>query len=391
MRCFVIVVIYCIMAFDNIFLNWFTKEKRMHDEIYMLWLSSLVAQLTSRKLNELLLRFESAKEIFNASREALREAGCLSPLALDIVTRNRSLSNIETLLHELEEKQIAYISRRHESFPMLLAAIPDPPVGIFYSGELPGDDLHIVSIIGSRKCSEYGLMTANKLAAPLARRGIVIVSGMARGVDSMAHKGALEGGGKTIAVLGCGVDICYPSEAHALRKRIIENGCVVSEYPPGTQPHKAFFPARNRIISGLSHAVVVVEASRKSGTLITVDTAHDQGREVLAVPGNISNKLSEGTNRLIRDGAFPVMDYTDVLFALGISDEAEPAPMKNEGIILAPDEKRVYDVVNLAAVHVDAILAQTGLNASQVHLVCIALELKKLIKKLPGARYIRNM
>jgi DNA processing protein len=234
-------------------------------------------------------------------------------------------------------------------------------------------------------------MAARTLAAPLAERGIVIVSGMARGVDSMAHKGALESGGKTIAVLGCGVDICYPNEAFALRKRIIDNGCVLSEYPPGTQPAKFYFPARNRIISGLSHAVVVAEAGRRSGTLITVDMAQDQGREVLAVPGNISSKLSEGTNRLIRDGAFPVVDYTDVLFALGLSAEAEPAPDTRTGIVLAPDEKRVYDSVNLAPVSFDSLLAQTGLTAGALHLLCIALEIKKLIKKLPGARYIRHM
>ncbi|MCL2604921.1 MAG: DNA-processing protein DprA [Defluviitaleaceae bacterium] len=361
----------------------------MHGEIYMLWLSSLVAHLTSRKLNELLTRFGSAKEVFSAPRDVLRSIGSLSPLALDILTRDRNLSFIEDLLRILESNKIVYISREHEAFPMMLAAIPDPPIGIFYIGELPPEDLHKVSIIGSRKCSEYGLMAAGKLAAPLAQRGIVIVSGMARGVDSMAHRSALEGGGKTIAVLGCGADICYPREAHPLRKKIIENGCVLSEYPPGTQPHKAFFPARNRIISGLSHAVVVAEAGRKSGTLITVDTAHDQGREVLAVPGNISSKLSEGTNRLIRDGAFPVIDYTDVLFALGISGEVEPEVPPDKNTVLAPDEKRVYDVVHSEAVHFDAIPAQTGLTLSQCHMACIALELKKLIRKLPGARYVK--
>jgi DNA processing protein len=363
----------------------------MHNEVYMLWLSSLVHHLGSLKINELLDRFGSAKEIFTTSHDRLRQLGGLTPIAFDILTRNRRLDAIEAMLRELETKEIAYISRQHEKFPLMLASIPDPPVGIFYIGELPPDNLHKVSIIGSRKCSEYGLMAAQTLATPLARRGIVIVSGMARGVDSSAHKGALEGGGKTIAVMGCGVDICYPNEAHVLRKKIIENGCVLSEYPPGVGPQKFYFPARNRIISGLSHMVIVVEAGRKSGTLITVDMAQDQGREVLAVPGNISSKLSEGTNRLIRDGAFPVIDYTDVLFALGISEETEPAPTKNENIVLAPDEKRVYDVVNLAAVHFDAILTQTGLSASQIHLICIALELKKLIKKLPGARYIRNM
>lgn len=360
-------------------------------EIYMLWLSSLTALIGSRKLNELLEKFGTAKEIFNAEPEDLQQRGGLSPITLGILTRNRRLDAIEKLLLELETKKIAYISREHEKYPMLLAAIADPPVGIFYIGELPADNLHKVSIIGSRRCSEYGRMTAAALAAPLARRGVVIVSGMARGVDQAAHRGALEGGGKTIAVLGCGVDICYPAEARALRAQIIRNGCVLSEYAPGTGPQKAYFPARNRIISGLSHAVVVAEAGRKSGTLITVDTAQDQGREVLAVPGNISSKLSEGTNRLIRDGAFPVVDYTDILFALGITKEAEPAPPPQENTILAPDEKLVYDAVRFDSIGMDELLEKTLLPAGQLHLICIALELKNRIKKLPGARYTRSM
>jgi DNA processing protein len=361
----------------------------------MLWLSSMVDRLGSRKINELLHRFGTAKEIFHAEPGILRREGSLSPIVMGILTKNRRMDYIETLLHTLEAKKMVYLSRFHEKFPLLLAAIADPPVGIFYIGELPADNLHKVSIIGSRKCSEYGRVSAKTLAAPLARRGIVIVSGMARGVDQAAHQGALEGGGKTIAVMGCGADICYPAEAVEIRKEIIKNGCVLSEYAPGTGPQKAYFPARNRIISGLCHAVIVAEARRKSGTLITVDTAQDQGREVLAVPGNISSKLSEGTNRLIRDGAFPVIDYTDVLFALGITHQTEPEPLSQQSTkqntILATEEKSVYDAVSSEAVGIDELIAQTHLPAGQLHLICIALELKGYIKKIPGARYIRTV
>jgi len=361
-----------------------------NNELYMLWLSSLVAQLGSRKLNELLAYAGDARAVFNLSAAELRETRILTPHGVSVLLRNRRMQAIEDMLERMEKLHIKYISREHDDFPLLLAAICDPPVGIFIVGELPGDDLHKVSIIGSRRCSEYGLMAARALAKPLAQRGIVVVSGMARGVDSMAHKGAMEGGGQTIAVLGCGVDICYPNEARPLRDKIIQNGCVVSEYPPGTGPQKGHFPARNRIISGLSHAVIVAEAGRKSGTLITVDTAQDQGREVLAVPGNISSKLSEGTNRLIRDGAFPVIDYTDVLFALGLTEEAEPDEAPPPSIRLAPDEKQVYDTVDKNAVHFDTLAARCGLDANQVHLICMTLEMKGLLKKLPGNRYIRN-
>jgi len=209
----------------------------------------------------------------------------------------------------------------------------------------------------------------------------------------MAHKGALEGGGKTIAVLGCGVDICYPSENKELRERIINNGCVISEYPPGTNPAPQFFPARNRIISGLSEGVLVSEAGKKSGTLITVDQAMEQGREVFAIPGNISSRLSEGTNRLISEGATPVSDYTDILFALNIQP-ANPAPQadleKNANIVLATDEKQVYDSLNFSPISIDALMDATDLDPGKLHYLCAQLEIKGLAKRLPGSRYVRN-
>ncbi|MCL2217482.1 MAG: DNA-protecting protein DprA, partial [Defluviitaleaceae bacterium] len=209
-------------------------------------------------------------------------------------------------------------------------------------------------------------------------------------VDSMAHRGALSGGGKTIAVLGCGADICYPAENRELREEIIKNGCIISEYPPGTTPQAFFFPARNRIISGLSCGIVVAEAGKKSGTLITVDQAMEQGREVFAVPGNISSKLSEGTNQLIRDGAFPVSDFEDILYALGISPapDAPPEPVKKS--LLAPEEKRVYDSLDLNPVSFDMLAEITEIQPGRLHFICTGLEIKGLIRKLPGSRYVRS-
>ena len=377
----------------------------MRDEIYMLWLSTLLPQLGSRKLNSLLSSFGSARNIFTMPPSHLQSQGQLTDLALSHITKNRSFDYIETLLTEMESKQMIYLSRNHERFPTLLAAIPDPPVGIFCVGELPADATHKIAIIGSRRCSEYGLMTARMLAKPLAEHDVVIVSGMARGVDSMAHRGAIEGGGKTIAVLGSGADICYPAENEHLRAAIIENGCVISEYPPGQRPTAAFFPARNRIISGLCRAIIVAEASRKSGTLITVEQASEQGRDVLAVPGNIMSPLSAGTNALIRDGAIPVTDYTDVLYALGLHDQLDTSNLDNqyahgsaatskarENTIksLAPDEKLVYDSLTFEPVGFDSLILATKLASGTLHLICTTMELKGLIKKLPGARYIRS-
>jgi len=200
----------------------------------------------------------------------------------------------------------------------------------------------------------------------------------------------------TIAVLGCGVDICYPAENKQLREDIINNGCVISEYPPGVRPAPMYFPARNRIISGLCRAIVVTEAGKKSGTLITVDQAQEQGREVFAVPGNISSKLSYGTNQLIREGAYPVSDHEDILAALGISaqspeilDEKNNSE-KNSKNNLAPDEKRVYDSLSLEPISFDMLVDVTSVEIGRLHLICTGLELRGLAKKLPGARYIKN-
>ena len=364
----------------------------MNDDIYMLWLSSMVQQINSRKLNDLLSYFGTAREIFNASDSDLSDALRTAPQAERIIKSQRNLQYIEDTLKNMESKGIAYFSRNHERFPSLLKEIPDPPLGIFYIGTLPADNTNKVAIIGSRRCSEYGLLTARLLAKPLAQAGVVVVSGMARGVDSMAHRGALQGGGDTIAVVGSGVDICYPADNKPLRLEIIQSGCVLSEYPPGTRPTPAFFPARNRIISGLCQGVVVTEAAKKSGTLITVNQAMEQGREVLAVPGNISSKLSQGTNQLIREGAHPISDHTDILFALNITPVTAKLPdnKKIPGQNLAPDEKRVYDGLSESPISFDMLADITATDHSKLHLICTKLELKGLAKKLPGARYILN-
>ena len=363
----------------------------MTNDIYMLWLSSMVHQIGSRKLNSLVEIFGSARAVFLSHEEDLENAMGNAVHSYQILKQHRSLEYIEGVLVKLESCGVAYISRNSERFPTLLAQIPDPPLGIFFMGTLPPDAMPKVAIIGSRKCSEYGLLAARLLAKPLAEAGVAIVSGMARGVDSMAHRGALQGGGITIAVLGCGADVCYPAENRELRDEITKRGCVISEYAPGIKPSPAFFPARNRIISGLSIGVIVTEASLKSGTLITVDQAQEQGRDVMAVPGNISSKLSQGTNQLIRDGAYAVSDHKDVLAMLGIRivDNLEEKQEKLE-VNLATDEKLVYDKLSLEPIGVEALAAATKHELGKLHLICTKLELKGLARKLPGARYIRG-
>ena len=362
----------------------------MQNECFFMWLSSLSAEIGPARMNHLLQVFGSGKEVFHASEKALTENGGLKGEGLKELLKNRNRQRIDELKKINETYGITYFSRESQGFPELLKDIPNAPVGLYCLGSMPPSDTPKVAVIGSRKCSEYGLIASRLVAKPLSEAGTVIVSGMARGIDSMAHRGAIHGGGKTIAVLGTGVDICYPAENRKLREEIIENGCIVSEYPPGTEPKKHFFPMRNRIISGMSLGVVVVEAGRRSGTLGTVDHAANQGREVFAVPGNISSKLSEGTNALIRDGAHPVSDYSDILYVLGLMPKIGEEPNINEtNKPLAPDEKLVYDNLDFEPVSYEMLLDVTGLAPGRLHFTLTGLEIKGLSVKLPGGRYIK--
>jgi DNA processing protein len=255
--------------------------------------------------------------------------------------------------------------------PPLLAAIHDPPDGLFLRGPAGADLLaqRVVGIVGARACSSYGAHVARSLARELAAAGLVVVSGLARGIDGEAHRGALEANRPTVAVLGCGIDRDYPSAHRRLARDIAENGLVVSEYGPGVEPAPWRFPARNRIIAGLSAAVVVVEARERSGALITADFALEEGREVFAVPGEITSALSAGTNELIRLGASPVTKPADVLHALGV-EPAAPKPPR-----LSPDAERVLGHVSDGPASLDELTRATGLDAGTLAALVSELEL----------------
>jgi DNA processing protein len=231
-------------------------------------------------------------------------------------------------LTELNARSFRWVGRSHGVFPRALGAIFDPPAGLFVRGPAPLEllDRPAVAVVGARACSPYGAHVARMLGRDLAAAGLVVISGLARGVDGAAHRGALESGGTTVAVLGCGIDRDYPATHADLARRIAESGLIVSEYPPGVAPAPWRFPARNRIIAGLTAAVVVVEARARSGALITADLALEEGREVFAVPGEITSSLSEGTNELVRLGATPLLRASDVLERFGIAAVAAPAP-----------------------------------------------------------------
>jgi DNA processing protein len=277
------------------------------------------------------------------------------------------------------------VSKGRPGYPPLLAELHDPPARLYLRGG-PAEILArpSVAIVGARSCSPYGAQVARELARELAGAGVVVVSGLARGVDGEAHRGALAAGGLTVAVLGCGIDRDYP-RAHAdLARRVSENGLVVSEYPPGIEPSPWRFPARNRIVAGLAGATVVVEARRRSGALITADFALELGRDVFAVPGEITSGLSEGTNDLIRQGAIPLLAAADVFEAMGIEPEPPGPPTS-----LSPEADAVWGVLQEGVLTLDEISRTTGLGAAEVAVALTELELAGLVVQADG-RYRRT-
>lgn len=281
----------------------------------------------------------------------------------------------------LTERGIRFVGRSTPEFPRLLSAIHDPPVGLFVRGSGSLEILADVSIavVGARACSTYGAQVARTIGRELAAAGVVVVSGMARGVDGEAHRGALEADGITVAVLGCGVDRDYPAAHASLAREIADRGLVISEYAPGVEPAPWRFPARNRVIAGIARAVAVVEARERSGALITADLALDEGREVFAVPGEITSSLSAGSNGLLRLGAHVLTSSADVLDVLGI---ATPSASPNNE--LDPDARIVFDALRDAAATVDELVRATGLPAAKIAPALSHLELAGLVAEGEG-------
>jgi DNA processing protein len=281
----------------------------------------------------------------------------------------------------LVERGLRFVGRSDDGFPALLRAIHDPPPGLFLRGSGDPDLLAqpSVAVVGARACSAYGTQVARSLAHELAAAGLVVVSGMARGIDGEAHRGALEAGGATVAVLGCGIDRDYPAAHSSLAQRIQEVGLIVSEYAPGVEPAPWRFPARNRLIAGLSQATVVVEARERSGALITADLALEEGREVFAVPGEITSALSAGTNGLLRLGATPVTTALDVLERFGLEpSESEPEPT------LDPGSKLVYEALRDGPASADELARATSLPAPALSMALTFLELRGLVVEGEG-------
>ncbi len=275
-----------------------------------------------------------------------------------------------------KKERIRIINREDRAYPGRLLEIPDPPENLYCIGDVKLLEEPSLAVVGSRKCSEYGKQAAMKIGGEAARNNLVVVSGMAKGIDSFGHLGALKAGGKTVAVLGCGVDICYPKENRKLYEQIAAEGLIISELPPGSEPAPYTFPRRNRIISGLSMATVVVEAGTNSGALITAETAAAQGREVFAVPGNITSQYSLGTNKLLVDGARPIAVIDDIFTAMGLTPAVSEALLEE----LGADEQAVYSIIREnGEVTVDYICRALDKTPVFVNGIVTVLEMKGLV------------
>ena len=366
----------------------------MAEDIFY-WLAlSLTPGVGSILIKRLLDRFKTPEAVFRASLKELVRIEGLGERVAGEIQKGPSEKVVKRELSLLEKTGGRIVTLKDDDYPARLKDIYDPPALLYLRGELRRGDELAVAIVGSRKTSAYGREVTEKIGEDLARHGVTVVSGMARGIDSVAHKGALQGGGRTIAVLGCGIDVIYPSENRNLFYQIIERGAILSEFPMGSPPEGGHFPRRNRIISGLSIGVVIVQASAESGSLITAGYALEQGREVFAVPGNVGAEGSRGTNQLIKEGAKLVESSEDILEEIlpQWRREGEMAQKGDPAVLsLTEAEKILYGLLAETPLHIDAIIRESRLDPGRVSSLLLNLELKGLISQWPGKCFCKKM
>lgn len=357
----------------------------MDPKIY--WVGfSLVKGIGAVRFRALLQYFGDMECAWSASLSDLMKAGLSQKLA-EGVLHARSTIRLQEKFDQLQQLGIAVLTWDDPTYPRYLKEISQPPPVLYMRGSIKPEDDVAVAVVGTRRITGYGRQVAEELGGYLARNGITVVSGLARGVDAVTHEAVLRAGGRTLAVLGSGVDVIYPPEYQKMAGKIIEQGAILSDYPPGTQPEAVNFPPRNRIISGLSRIVLVVEAGETSGALITASFAADQGRDVLAVPGSIYAPQSKGTNYLLQQGAKPLLCFEDVLEALNMDrvQSHQQARMVFPG---SPVEAKIIGVLSADPIHIDEIGSLTGLSIEEVSATLTLMELKGMVRQVGGMSYI---
>lgn len=355
--------------------------------LYYYWLCT-AKDITPRKMKEIINYFGNIKNAWNGNFNDFKSLKCLRPEIISNLLERRNIESLTKEIDNIRRKGIDLLSIEDDKYPWRLKNIYDPPFVIYTKGSFRNSNMYL-SIVGSRKCSAFGRVIAREFSKKLSQQGVGIISGLARGIDTEAHIGALDGDGFTCAVLGCGCDIIYPPENANLMSAIEKDGYIISEYPPGTQPFSWNFPARNRIISGLSDGVLVVEASEKSGALITVDYALEQGKEVFAVPGSILSSMSRGTNLLIKEGAKMVMCIEDILNEYGMEYTIEESIAETDNI--SKKERLILEIINDSPIHIDDLIKKISIRIGELNSLLTSLELKGIIKILPGKYIVKSI
>lgn len=353
---------------------------------YNYWLANIKG-IGAIRISQLLQIYHSSEELYHTSRDSLLKTAILTEEEVDVLINSRQESRIKEAYQKLINSNIQFITREDSGYPERLKLIYGAPFALYVKGTLPPDHVKTLAVIGARDCTAYGIEMARYLSGSVAREGIRVISGLARGIDSHAHAGTLQAGGITYGILGCGIDICYPRENLKLYMELQKEGGVISEYPPGTQPLACNFPMRNRIISGLSDGILVIEARKKSGTLITVDLGLDQGKNIYALPGRVTDSLSTGCNNLIKLGAKPVTTPEDILEDFQIY----PATDQTDSVGpngLNQEEQKILRTLSLEPKHIEAISMETELPIHQLMEHLLSLEMKEIIRQTVRNYYI---
>jgi DNA processing protein len=343
-----------------------------------------VGPVMSRKL---LAEMGSPENIFRAGLKDLLAVRGLGKQKAENIKNFKLWDFVEKQLTLLEKKRIRVVAYQSEGYPPVLREIEGAPIVLYMNGEYHPDDRYGIAVVGSRRHTQYGEMVAQRISGELASAGFTIISGMARGIDTLSHRAALASGGRTIAVLGCGLDVHYPAENKGLLQKIAAEGCAISEFPLGTIPNRENFPRRNRLISGLALGVLVVEATLQSGSLITANYALEQNKEVFAVPGTITSSNSEGTNRLIQQGAKIVTRTTDIIEELAPLLRGFIRMHHRQTAALSADEEMICRALSSEARHIDLVSRETQLPMSKVLDLLLSLELKGIVRQSSGKRF----
>ncbi len=361
----------------------------MTEKLYWYWLTGIPG-IGPRKTEHLLERFGTPGRVFRARPGQLEGIPGITGTDINKICSSRDEEAVKKNYDSMERQGIRLITRQDSEYPEQLAHIYDAPWVLYVKGKPLQLQYPMVAVVGARECSAYGEAIAKKLGAELSRAGVIVVSGMAAGIDSFAHKGVLQNDGITYAVMGCGIDKCYPASGIDLYMRIQKRGAILSEYPPGYPSAKGCFPMRNRIICGMCQAVVVVEARKRSGSLITADMALEQGKDVFVVPGRLGDALSEGCHRLLQEGAIILTNVKDILENMDIGRNFIMKNLKIANYLLEKEEQMVYSNLRLEPLHINEIVYQCGLPFPTVQSALVKLEMRGRVCEYAPGYYVRQ-